>query len=94
MQFLPLTSIVKAHNASFPLGSRASQKTSVCPISNLLPEAKLHVIVGDSPALSSACGLVQIATAVERLGAVSFVWFAGHEINVGSSVSECRGKFA
>ena len=86
-RLLPVTSMVNEHTAPFPLGSRASQITLVCPNPNWLPDFKLQVTVGVTPELSFACGSVQTATAVDSLGTVAFVWFAGQEINAGSSVS-------
>ena len=68
---------MNAQNASFPLGSRASQMISVCPISNWLPDSMPHVTVGAASELSVARGSFQIARAVDACKAVSFVWFTG-----------------
>ena len=87
IQYPSLPSIVKLHNASFPLASRASQMTSVFPTGNWLPDSSLHVKVGVTPELSFASGMVQTATAVEVYDTTCFVWSSGQEIIVGSSLS-------
>ena len=79
--------MVKVQNASFSLGSRASQITSVCPISKRLPDSMLHVTLGVTPELSVTFGSFQTAGAVDAFKAVSFVWFTGQIRNIGSSVS-------
>ena len=85
---LPITPTVNVQIALFPLGSRASQVTFVCPISNWLPDSMLQVTAGVSSILSVAGGSSQTTSAVDRPDVVVFVWFAGQEINVGSSISE------
>ena len=82
-----LPSMVKWHNASFPLESRATQMTSVFPTENWLPDSLLQVKVGVTPELSFACGLVQTATAVAISDTAYFVWSTGQEMIVGSSMS-------
>ena len=84
---LPVTLIVNEQNALFPLGSRASQITSVCPISNRLIDSTLHDTSGFTLELSVPCGLVQPATAVDKPDVVAFVWFEGQETSIGASVS-------
>ena len=65
--------MVNEQNTLFPLRSRASQITSVFPISKRLPDSMLHVTVGVTPELSVACGSGQTATAVDVFEVVSFV---------------------
>ena len=60
---------------------------SVCPISNWVPDSLLQVTVSVVPELSFDCGSLQTATAVERFGALTVVWFEGQKRNIGSSTS-------
>ena len=85
-----MTSIINVQFAVFPLRSRASQTTSVCPIWNWLPDSLVQVIEALIPELSVAFRSVQTAMAVDWLDTVFIVWFAGHERITGSSTSKLK----
>ena len=71
---LPFICKVNEQVALFPEESNALNVTNVVPIPNRLPDALLHVTVGDFAELSEASGFVQCATAPDFPKLISIVW--------------------